>query len=254
MSDSVLYVAPVLLDPAQHRSRKVVELTDFSVARKMHAAFLTATEFPQAALDFAILFIPTGEHDAMGRGVMSPIVLLGLTPGENLHVEGERWDARYIPAFVRRYPFLSADVKNLAAPGVFVDAAWSGFSESAGEPLFDADDKPAPALVRVMDFLERFDLEAQRTRAFCERVVELGILKEMKADVTLPGDKSLVVEGFFAVDEEKLQALPDATVLELHRNGLLMLLQVHLLSMANVRHLVMRKTRRLQLEGATPAA
>lgn len=254
MSDSVLYIAPVLLDPAQHRSRKVAELTDFSIARKMHAAYLTATEFAQAALDFAILFIPTGEHDAMGRGVMSPIVLLGLVPGENLHVEGARWDARYIPAFIRRYPFLSADVKNLAAPGVFVDSAWSGFSESAGEPLFGADDKPAPALLRALDFLERFDLEAQRTRAFCERVVELGILKEMKADVSLPGDKSLVVEGFFAVDEERLQALADATVLELHRNGLLMLLQVHLLSMANVRHLVMRKTKRLQPEGAGPAA
>jgi hypothetical protein len=254
VSDSVLYIAPVQLDPAQHRTRKVGELTDFSIARKMHAAYLTATEFPQAALDFAILFISTGEHDATGRGVVSPIVLLGLVPGENLHVEGERWDARYIPAFVRRYPVLSANVKNLAAPGVFVDSAWSGFSENAGEPLFGADDMPAPALLRAMDFLERFDLEAQRTRAFCERVVELGILKEMKADVTLPGDKSLVVEGFFAVDEEKLRALPDATVLELHRNGLLMLLQVHLLSMVNIRHLVMRKTKRLQPEGAGPAA
>jgi hypothetical protein len=243
--DRTLYVEPVRLSPAQHRTKKVVPLADFSIARRMHSALLTATEFAQAGLDFPIVFIASGERDAGGRALVSPIAMLGLVPGENLHVDGARWDARYIPAYIRRYPFYGASVPGEPAPGVFVDATWSGLSDSVGEPLFEGDDKPAPALVRALEFLSRFDMEAQRTRAFCARVVELDILKETRADVTLPGGAKLAVEGFYAVDTDKLQALPDAAVLELHRSGLLMLLQVHVLSMANIRHMVDRKARRM---------
>ena len=254
MIDSALYVEPVWLDPAHHRNHKIAELTDFSIADKMHAAYLTATEFPQASVELPVLFIATGERDRVGRAAVSPLVLLGVVPGENLQVEDGRWDARYIPASIRRYPFFSSGVASDTPSRVFVDAAWSGFSESVGEPLFEADGTPAAALQRVMDFLERFELEAQRTRVFCRRVVELDLLKEMKADLTLGDGQLLTVDGFHVVDEEKLQALPDAVVLELHRNGMLMLLQLHLLSLTNMRHMVARKWRRVQLAAAAAQA
>ena len=254
MIDSALYVEPVWLDPASHRNKKIGELTDFSIAARMHAAALTATEFPQASVELPILFVMTGERDSMGRAVVSPIVLLGVVPGENLQVEGSRWDARYIPASIRRYPFFTSGTSNAAPARVFVDAAWSGFSDSLGEPLFEGEDQPAPTLLRVMDFLQRYETEAQRTRAFCSRVVELDLLKEMKADLTMGNGEVLTVDGFHAVDEEKVQALPDAVVLELHRNGMLMLLQLHLLSLTNMRHMVERKWRRVQLAAATAQA
>ena len=250
MIESALYLEPIRLDPAQHRAKKVVELTDFSVAGRMHMAFITAIEFPQAALEFPIVFIPTGERDARGRPGVSPVVLLGLVAGENLHVDGSRWDARYIPAFIRRYPFFSAEIAGETSPAVFVDAAWSGFSDGDGEALFEAGDKPAPALARVLQFLERFDLEAQRTLEFCARVVELDLLKEMKADISLPGGGKLAVEGFLTIDDDRLLAIPDADVIELHRSGLLMLMQLHLLSLANVRLMAERKSKRLEREAA----
>lgn len=241
-----LYQRSIALDPAAHRGRRVVPLTDFSIARDLHAVFVTATEFAQAALEYPIVFIDTGHHDAGGRPMMSPVALLGLSHGENLHVEGARWEGRYIPAYIRRYPFSTAVVPGASGINVLVDEAWAGFSEHAGEPLFEADDAPAPALRRAIDFLERFELETDRTRAFCERVVMLGVLKEMKADATLPGGQKLSVDGFHAIDEEKLRALPDEAVIELWRNGLLMLMQSHLLSLANIRHLVNRKAARVQ--------
>jgi SapC len=239
--NSALYRDPVLLDPAQHRRLRMAVLRDFSITKGMHAVFVTATEFLQAGLEFPILFVHSGERDAEGRLLLSPIVLLGLTQGENLCVKGPAWDARYIPAFIRRFPFLTANLKGANAPGVLIDKSWSGLSETEGEPLFDEHDQPAPALKQAMQFLEMFDLEAQRTRMFCARLAELNILKEMKADATLPDGKTLSVDGFYAVDDEKLRELPDSSVLELHRNGMLMLLQMHLASLANLRHLVDRK-------------
>jgi hypothetical protein len=235
-----LYRRPVILDPALHGGHKIAPLVDYSVAAGLHAVFITATEFPQAGLDFPLLFVATGERDAGGRAAMSTIALIGLNEGENLQLEGGRWTARYIPACVRRYPFATASTPGLVGPKVLVDAAWSGFSEAAGEPLFDAGGRPAPALTRAMDFLERFELEAERTRSFCERVVALDVLKEMKAEAALPDGRKISVDGFHAIDEDRLHALPDATVVELYRTGLLMLMQVHLLSLANIRHLVTR--------------
>ena len=249
-----LYHRSIPLDPAVHRDRKVAQLTDFSIARELHAVFVTATEFPQAALEFPIVFVETGRHDVAGRPMMSPVALLGLSHGENLHVEGTRWDARYIPAYIRRYPFSTAAMPGASGINVLVDEAWSGFSDHAGEPLFEAGDAPAPALKRAMDFLERFELEAERTHAFCERLVMLGVLKEMKADATLPNGQTLSVDGFHAIDEEKLHALADGTVLELWRTGLLMLMQVHLMSIANIRHLVNKKAARLAASGRADTA
>jgi hypothetical protein len=249
-----LYRRSIALDPAVHRCRKVLPLTDFSIARELHAVFVTATEFPQAALEFPLVFVETGHHDTAGRPMMSPVALLGLTHGENLHVEGTRWEARYIPAYIRRYPFSTASLPGASGLNVLVDEAWSGFSDHAIEPLFEAGDAPAPALKRAMDFLERFELEAERTRAFCERLVMLGVLKEMKAEATLPNGQKLSVDGFHAVDEDKLRALPEATVLELWRTGLLMLMQAHLLSLANIRHLVNRKAARIQAAGGPDTA
>jgi hypothetical protein len=243
--NSALYRQPQLLDANLHRQKKIKAIEDFSITKGMHAVFLTATEFPHAGLEFPIIFVNTGERLDDGKTMISPVALLGLTANENLHLDGTHWDARYLPAFIRRFPFLTAGVQGSTSPGIFVDASWSGFSDSDGEPLFEADGKPTATLTRAIEFLQRFDEEQQRTRLFCKRIVELELLKEMQADATLPGGEKLKVEGFLTVDEEKLMALPDATVLELHRSGMLMLIQSHLMSLINVRHLVERKAVRM---------
>jgi SapC len=245
-----LYRRPIALDPALHRGRKVVPLSDFSIVGAVHAVPITATEFPQAALEFPIVFVETGARDSAGRATMTPAALLGLSHGENLYVDRSRWDARYIPAYIRRYPFLTATLPGSGGINVLVDEAWSGFGAQAGEPLFEADDSPAPALRRAMDFLERYEHEAERTRAFCERLRRLGVLEEMKADATLPNGEAISVDGFHTVNEERLRAFPDETVLELWRNGMLMLIQMHLVSIVNIRHLVNRKAARVAAQGA----
>jgi hypothetical protein len=253
MINSALYREPMLLDAARHRSLKIGTLADFSIAKTMHGVFVAATEIPNAALEYPILFVNTGERDASGKPVMSPIALLGLSQKENLYLDGPRWDARYIPAFIRRYPFLTANLRGVAGPGVMVDSGWSGLSDTEGEPLFEADGQPADALKRAMEFLERFEIEAQRTRGFCLRLQEFDLLKEMKADATLPDGATLSVDGFYAVDEEKLLNLPDLQVLEMHRNGMLTLLNLHLASLNTMRHLVERKAKRAQATAAPPA-
>jgi hypothetical protein len=250
--NSALYREPQLLDAVKHRGHKLKAISDLSMTRNMHAVFLTATEFPQAGLEMPIIFINTGERTESGKPMVSPVALLGLSPNENLRVGDDgRWNGRYIPAFIRRFPFLTAGVSGSDQPGVFIDTAWSGFNEQEGEALFDEQGAPTDTLKQVLDFLQRFDDEQRRTRMFCERVVELELLKEMHADATMPDGQSLKVEGFLVVEEDRLHALPDATVIELHRNGILALLHAHLISTGNIRDLVERKA--IRVAAARPA-
>lgn len=242
MIPSALYREPELVDPARHRHLRLGTFSDFSVTKSMHAVYIAATEFPLAALDFPVVFVNTAE---LPNVAISPIVLLGLTPSENLFLDGKRWDARYIPAFIRRYPFFSATFRGTDQRGVMIDTAWSGLSATEGEPLFLEGDKPAPALERAVEFLRMFEAEVERTREFCQRLYELKLLRPMQVDATLASGQHLGIDGFLTVDEDKLKDLPDAAVLELQRNGMLMLLHLHLASLANVRHLVERKGRLL---------
>jgi hypothetical protein len=90
-----------------------------------------------------------------------------------------------------------------------------------------------------------YEQEAGRTQAFCDHLAKLDLFREMTADVTLPDGSKQTLSDFFSIDDAKLQALPDAAVLELFRNGMLGLIHAHLLSLANMQPLVARKGSRL---------
>ena len=92
-------------------------------------------------------------------------------------------------------------------------------------------------LVGAKTFLENFENEVERTRQACDRLMELELLQEMRFDATLPNGEKLAVDGFMAVDEKKLLELPDAQVVELVRNGLMSLIEMHRVSMSNMNRL-----------------
>jgi hypothetical protein len=63
---------------------------------------LTVTEFAPAALSYPVIFVGDAKQ---------PVAVMGLRPGENLFVsaDGDFRSEAYIPAYVRRYPFVFAN-------------------------------------------------------------------------------------------------------------------------------------------------
>jgi hypothetical protein len=245
MSDLVYYEKPVLLDRDKHRNRRVRPATGFAFAAHANSVYLSGAEFGEAAREYAIVFT-RGEN-----GKVVPVVMLGLRGRENLFVQEDgRWDARYIPAFVRRYPFVLAELPGQSL-GVCIDEAFEGFGDSEGEPLFDAQGKETAFLRNALDFLAQYQREHLRTEAFCQRLDQAGLLMEMNARADLVDGRSFTVNGLLVVDEKKLLALPDATVLGLFRSGELHLLSMHLMSLSNMQRLVDRLA--LRKSPLTPA-
>ncbi len=238
MSDSVYYEKPVLLDRDKHRARRVLPSTDFGFARKANSLYLAAVEFSEAFKEYPVVFTRGG------NGHIVPVAMLGLRARENLFVDSEgRWLAAYVPAFVRRYPFVLADLGSKTM-GVCIDEAFSGLNDNEGEALFEADGTDTPFLRNALDFLNRYQNEYQRTEAFCQRLEQADVLVEMSAKADLVDGRSFMVSGLLVVDEARLMALPDATVLSLFRVGELHLVSMHLASLSNMKKLVDRMAER----------
>lgn len=240
MADTAFYEKPVLLDRELHRHRRVRPEAGFAFARHANSLYLAGVEFNEACKEYAIVFTRTPE----GRTI--PVVMLGLRSRENLFVDGEgRWSGRYVPAFVRRYPFVLAQLPGESL-AVCMDEAYGGISEEEGEPLFDAQGQDTPFLRNALDFLTQYQHEYQRTEAFCQRLEQAGVLVEMSARADLVDGRSFTVQSVYVVDENKLLALPDATVQSLFRAGELHLVAMHLVSLSNMQALVDRIAQRTQ--------
>ena len=232
-----LHTNPVGLDRDRHRNTKLrLPITDWSVARRLNALFVAAVEFGEAAKEFPIVFIRAGKG-ADGIEEIAPIVVMGLVADQNLYEAGGRWRGNYMPAVLRAYPFCIArlDAEQFA---ICVDQSWSGLSETDGEPLFQPDGTPTDLVTNLQQHMETLEAEVQRTRAIGQRLLQLDLLRDMRFDATLTDGRQHSVDGFLTVDEAKMQALDDATVGQLHRDGILGLIHAHWLSMGNMRRLV----------------
>ncbi|MFM9881345.1 MAG: SapC family protein [Burkholderiaceae bacterium] len=234
MTSSLFYEKPVVLDRAIHRGMKVAPSNSFLFAKRVNSLYLAGVEFAEACKEYAIVFTKVA-----GQKV-APMVMLGLRDQENLLVDSEgNWTATYVPAFVRRYPFVLSQLADQSM-GLCIDEAYSGLNTKKGEALFDAQGNNTPFLQSALDFLNRYQIEYMRTDRFCQGLLEAGLLMEMNAKADLVDGSSHSINGLMIVDEKKLLALPDAQVLKLFRAGELHWLAMHLVSLSNMQRLVDR--------------
>ena len=236
MAEIMFYARPVALNRDRHlKLRLAVAPNHFAFAAKTNAVPIASNEFIEAARDYPIVFV--GEEG----GPFSVAALVGLRNNENLMVDAEgRWaPGAYIPAFARRYPFVLAKTPESDQLTVCIDEVYPGLSEEIGEPLFEVDGKESAYLKRILEFLQLFHQEAERTTAFANRLRELGLLVPKLINVERKGERQ-VLQGLWIVDGTKLQGIDDARVVELFRQGYLNWIQAHLISLGSLGRLTAR--------------
>lgn len=228
-------VAPI--SAQRHQNWCIEKQADYAYASHSNAVPLTVAEFDAAALEYTIVFLPN-------ESSYTPVALLGLNAAENLYLEdGHRWKARYIPAFVRRYPFVFARSEDGNTYTLCIDESFEGCNqEGRGEALFNVSGAGTNYLNAMMQFVTSYQQQISKTNAFCEELKELGLLEEMRATFELPSGEKAQVMGFMAVDREKLADLQPDKLAELARNGALELIYAHLLSMRNFAELLELRT------------
>ena len=223
----LIYERAVPVTPSRHGDVSIKAGADFSFAREVNSVPLMAAEFDLASSEYAIVFAGVGE-EAM------PAVLLGVRDNENLYVGPDgAWSAKYIPAFIRRYPFVfSSDDSSRFT--LCLDEEFHGVNRrGVGERLFDADLQRTQYLQNVLGFLQAYQAQFEATRAFARRLLDLNLLEPMQAQFALRNGQRMTLGGFMTVNRERLRALAGDALARLAASGDLDLIYAHLHSQRN---------------------
>jgi len=220
----MMYEKVTPLNKMQHKDLYLKANSDFGFASQLNSVPLTAVEFSMAAAEYAIVF--AGSDDSL-----MPCVIMGVNKDENLYVGKDGWKANYVPAFVRRYPFVFSSTENGEKLMLCIDESYAGFNtEGRGERLFDAEGEQTQYLSTILNFMEDYQAHFRHTQSFCKKLIELGLLQPMNATINLKGEERKTITGFQGIDRNKLKALSIETLKELMDKDWLELIYLHLQS------------------------
>lgn len=236
MSTLLFYEKPVVLNKETHKDIKVKPNNgDFSFASKTNSVVLAGVEFAEAAKQYPIVFA------AAGNGKIVPVALLGLRNAENLFVDADgKWDAKYVPAFVRRYPFVLAEGGKEGELAVCIDEAYAGFNTEEGESLFQEDGSNSPMLDKALKFLGEYQAQYAATEKFVAALQELDLFQTLNARVDLTDGRQFALTNFMVVDERKLLGLKQKDAMNLFKEGKLAWVYAHLISLSNMSRMLER--------------
>lgn len=204
---------------------------------KAHAIPITVDEFATAQRFFPIVF-SVGENPV-------PLALMGLNEGVNVFTDedGKLINPTYVPAYVRRYPWMLARLTDTAEE---LSLCFDPTSDLIGDipegtALFE-DEKPTETLNGILKFCEDFEIAAQRTNAFMRDLQKLELLIDGEVSVQPTGsERPFIYRGFQMVSEEKLRDLDAEALHRIHQNGMLTLLTAHLFSLPLIRDIFGRQ-------------
>jgi hypothetical protein len=236
LSNALLFYKNIVpVDRTQHKNWSLNPIANASFTKQAHAVLLLGTEFVEAAREYPIVFVRNAEY-------VTPVALLGLREGENLFVDAEgKWQARYIPSYVRRYPFVFAETADKQLL-LSLDSEFAGLDQTGktGQRLFDANGQETEFLKHTLGFVQAFQADFMRTHELCTELDKLGLFKDMNIQATLNTGERYNMNGFYVVDEQKLLALPEAEITRLFKSGILGAVYAHLMSLGNAAQLVNR--------------
>lgn len=230
MANPLFYNRVVPLNTTAHRDlrlRRLQRPLGFAAGANLIPALVE--EFAAAAPFLPIAFLPGADQPAA-------VFVAGLRPGQNLFVDAEgKWNNGYLPAYLRRYPFIMGDVED-GEPILCIDESFEGFSGKEGEDdsvrLFSEAGTAEPELAQALTLAENYRTAALRSDAFCAALHKLKLFRSVALDAKHPDGESTVVHGLLVVDEEAFNALGEAEVGELHRQQFLKPIFAHLVSLA----------------------
>jgi hypothetical protein len=224
------------VDHADYRAR-ALSGADFLINE--HAIPLTSDEFVSACRFFPIVF-SSGDNPV-------PLALMGLNEGVNTFVdaEGKLVNPVYVPAYIRRYPFLLArlrpDADELSLCFDPTSGAIGKFDE--GDVLFE-NGQPTEPVNSILEFCKNFEESGQRTSFFMEELKKADLLMDGEVSIQPEGsDKPYIYRGFQMVDESKLQQLRGDVLRKLMQNGALGLIFAHLFSLQLMREVFAEQVR-----------
>lgn len=227
----LFYKSLIPLTSTEHLNFGIQTNFGQAFAHEVNAVPITVDEFAAAQRYYPIVFAP-------GPDGGTPLVLLGLREGENLFCDKEgKWNpATYVPAYVRRYPFLLAKLAPDAEELSLCFDDQSGVVIAGGEGKLFEGTEPSDVTKNILSFCEQFEHAVQRTRQFMQDINELDLLVDAEATIN-EGAQPIVFRGFHMIAEDKVQNMHGDKARKLVKSGGMGLIYAHFFSLQTMREL-----------------
>lgn len=239
----LFYKRPEPLSLEKHRNLGVKQIAaPFSFLKAAHAVPITVSEFGVVATCFPIIFVGSDK---------TPVAVMGVRQGENEYVDaaGQPDPDTYIPAFVRRYPFVFASDPQSDKLLLCVDRDAAMVSDKPDVAFFDGD-KPSKFTEDAIEFCKEFERQRRATVEFIEMIDKAGLFEQKSVSFTPrdaqgnPGPAQKIAD-YFAISEEGLNALQDSKFNDIRNTGALAAVYAHMVSLMNWQRVIQRTMRRL---------
>ena len=199
------------------------------------------SEFRRVQDEFPILFRLNTTRDAF-----SALAMFGFEAGENLFLDGDRWDARYVPLALAIQPFLiGGEGPHSADKQVHIDMTSPRTGSGNGMRLFDEDGRATPYLDDIAGKLGELDEGYQAAAGFFTALVQHDLLEPLTVEITLDDGSINRFVGFHVINEDRLQTLDGAALGALHQQGYLLPIFMAVASLGRINELIARKNRRV---------
>lgn len=236
----VMYNDLIPLNSQDHLGWKARTVDKAAWVSSQNAIPLTVEEFPQAQRDFPIVF-SSGDNSV-------PLALMGLNEGVNVFFEadGTPIGTPYVPAYIRRYPFMLVKLQQNTDDLSLCFDPTSGLvgDFEDGRPLFDAEKQPTQETQELLNFCQKFEEAGLKTRAFMDEIAKADLLMDGEVAINrLDGSgQPYIYRGFKMINQDKLREMRGDQLRKWNESGLLPLIYAHLLSLDLLRQIFGRQT------------
>ncbi|MEP5765175.1 MAG: SapC family protein [Halieaceae bacterium] len=235
-----------MLNNVDHKDLRVDTRHGAELGDNVMSALALPSEFRNIVADYPIFFQRDNE-----TGKYLPLAMFGFQHGENLYLDGDQWNATYIPLMMQRGPFMigfqevggngSASKKMV----ISIDMDDPRVGAADGEPLFQPFGDNSEYTDGIVEVLQEIEHGQAVIEGLIDALVEQDLLEPFSLDVELNNGEKHRLHGFHTIHEEKLAALDPALLADFNRRGILQACYMVIASMANIPRLIALKNKRL---------
>lgn len=217
-----------------HLKCGIKEINSLSYVKELIHVPITIAEFYESCKDYPIVFAKDASES------WSALALVGFKEKENLFIDEKgQWEKnRYLPAFIRRYPFIFVSQPNSEELTLAFDVTCKEENcQNKERAFFDEEAKAMPFLQGIMSFLTQFQNDAKATAEFIKQLYDWGLLEARMANIVTPSGETFTLNGFFVINEEKLRHLSKKKKEEINAKNAIPLITAHLISLSNIQRM-----------------
>lgn len=223
----VFYNNPVPISKERHGASRLLPISAAQCVGSSNAIPVNLAEFGLVSRHYPIAFVP-------GKNPF-PVAIVGLRKGQNLFVgdDGMWAKGEYVPAYVRRYPFILMSENGGDSLALGIDEVEGVVGEGDGVPIYDENGDPSENTKAALEFCKAYNTSVGPTQAFVRELIKSDLLVDRQANVVRADGEKISLTGFQVVDAEKTQDLGAETIHQWWRSGWAQAVTAHRISLLN---------------------